>query len=72
MSGAGAARRPSELPPRPVSLVEAIRSGQPTFGAAGLGHAYCGAPAEASAAEGREIVAALGAILAESVRAALG
>jgi len=66
------ARRARELPPRPVSLVDAIRSGQPTFGAAGLGHAYCGAPAEASAAEGREIVAALGAILAESVRAALG
>lgn len=65
-------RRARELPPRPVSLVDAIRSGQPTFGAAGLGHAYCGAPAEASAAEGREIVAALGAILAESVRAALG
>jgi len=66
------ALRARELPPRPVSLVDAIRAGQPTFGAAGLGHAYCGAPAEASAAEGREIVAALGAILAESVRAALG
>jgi creatinine amidohydrolase len=65
-------RRARELPPRPVSLVDAIRAGQPTFGAAGLGHAYCGAPAEASAAEGREIVAVLGAILAESVRAALG
>jgi creatinine amidohydrolase len=65
-------RRARELPPRQVSLVDAIRAGQPTFGAAGLGHAYCGAPAEASAAEGREIVAALGAILAEAVRAALG
>lgn len=64
-------RRARELPARPVSLVDAIRAGQPTFGAAGLGHAYCGAPAEASAAEGREIVAALGVLLAEAVRAAL-
>lgn len=60
------------LPPLPVSLVEAARKGQETFVEAGLELAYCGDPAAASAAEGRALVAELGAILAEAVRAELG
>jgi creatinine amidohydrolase len=65
-----AARR--ALPEIPVSLPAAVREGRATFRAAGLDAAYCGAPAEATAEEGRELVARLGEILAESVRAALG
>ncbi len=60
------------LPPLPVSLVEAVRSGHATFDDAGLPLAYCGDPAAASAEEGRALVAELGAILAEAVRAELG
>lgn len=65
-----AARLP--LPPLPVSLVEAARRGEKTFVDAGLEQAYCGDPAAASAEEGRTLVAELGAILAEAVRAELG
>lgn len=60
------------LPPLPVSLVEAARSGHATFIDAGLNLAYCGDPAAASAEEGRQLVAELGAILAEAVRSELG
>ena len=60
------------LPPLPVSLVEAAQEGQKTFLDAGLELAYCGDPAAASAEEGRTLVAELGAILAEAVRAELG
>ena len=60
------------LAPLPVSLVEAMRRGEATFGQAGLDLAYCGDPAAASAEEGRELIAELGRILAESVRAELG
>jgi len=55
------------LVPNPRSLVEAMRSGQETFSDAGGDEAYFGYPAEATAEEGREIVAALGRILEESV-----
>ena len=65
-----AARR--RLPPLPVSLVEAARSGHVTFKDAGLHLAYCGDPAAASAEEGRRLVAELGAILAEAVRSEIG
>ena len=65
-----AARR--ELPPLPISLVEAARRGERTFVDAGLDRAYCGDPAAASAEEGRALVVELGAILAEAVRAELG
>jgi creatinine amidohydrolase len=58
----------SGLPANPRSLVDAIRAGQRTFAEAGGGEAYFGSPAEASAEEGRQIIATLGAILAESVR----
>ncbi|KAB2962074.1 MAG: creatininase family protein [Thermoanaerobaculia bacterium] len=62
----------AELGEVPVSLVDAARAGLPTFGAAGMAAAYCGAPAAASSDEGRQIVARLGEILATAVRAALG
>jgi len=55
------------LAPNPQSLVDAIRSQQTTFAAAGGPEAYFGFPAEATAGEGRAIVEALGAILEEAV-----
>jgi creatinine amidohydrolase len=60
-------RAAAALPPHPVALPAAMRSGGETFEAAGLGEAYCGDPARATAAEGRELVARLGEILAEAV-----
>jgi creatinine amidohydrolase len=60
------------LPALPISLPEAVRRGEATFGQAGLAAAYCGDPAAASAEEGRALVDELGAILAEAVRAELG
>jgi creatinine amidohydrolase len=65
-----AARR--ALPPLPVSLVDAMRRGESTFGQAGLELAYCGDPAAATAEEGRALIEELGKILAEAVRAELG
>ena len=44
-------------------------AGKETFEAAGGPRAYFGDPAAASAAEGRETIAALGGILAEAVLA---
>ena len=64
-----AARR--ALPALPVSLSRAIRDGHASFEAAGLGAAYCGDPAAATAEEGHALVATLGEIVAESVLAAL-
>lgn len=55
------------LAPLPVALPAAMRAGHATFEAAGMSEAYCGDPARASAAEGRELVARLGEILAEAV-----
>lgn len=55
------------LPENPRSLVAAQSSGQSTFAAAGGPDGYFGAPAEASAAEGRDTIARLGDILAEAV-----
>jgi creatinine amidohydrolase len=59
------------LPPNPASLSTAIRNGARTFEEAGGERAYFGWPADATAAEGRETVEALGEILAEAVRDAL-
>lgn len=56
-----------DLAPNLRSLVDAIRSGLRTFAEAGGPDAYFGAPAEASADEGRATVALLGAILEEAV-----
>lgn len=55
------------LPALPVALPDAVRAGHLDFAAAGLDAAYCGDPSLASAAEGRELVARLGEILAEAV-----
>jgi creatinine amidohydrolase len=55
------------LAANPQSLVDAIRSEQTTFAAAGGPEAYFGFPAEATADEGRAIVETLGAILEEAV-----
>jgi creatinine amidohydrolase len=55
------------LTPNPHSLVEAIRTGHATFADAGGADAYFGFPADATAEEGREIVAALAGILEEAV-----
>ena len=60
------------LEPNPRSLVDAIRSGQATFTAAGGPEAYFGFPAEATAEEGRAIVETLGSILAAAVVEAMG
>ncbi len=60
------------LPANPASLSEAIRAGRTDFAAAGGPRAYFGAPADATAEEGRATVATLGAILAEATLEALG
>jgi len=58
------------LPPVEISLVEAIRSGQPNFRAAGGDQAYFGAPAAATAAEGQATFAILAELLVEALLAA--
>jgi creatinine amidohydrolase len=55
------------LAANPRSLVDAIQRGDGTFAAAGGPDAYFGFPAEATAEEGRAIIATLGAILEEAV-----
>ncbi len=55
------------LEPNPSSLSAAIRSGRSTFEEAGGPQAYFGWPADATAAEGRDTVRTLGALLAEAV-----
>ena len=55
------------LEPHERSLVEAIRSGIGSFAEAGGRSAYFGVPAEATAEEGRDTIATLGAILHEAV-----
>ncbi|MHC4845627.1 MAG: creatininase family protein [Planctomycetota bacterium] len=57
------------LPEVPISLVDAIRSGQADFLAAGGTQAYFGAPAAASAEEGQATYAVLAAILVEAMEA---
>ena len=55
------------LPPNRRSLVEAVQRGHETFSEAGGAQAYFGFPADATAEEGRDIVATLGTILDEAV-----
>jgi len=57
----------ADLPPNPASLVDAIKAGKHTFHEAGGPRAYFGAPADASAQEGRETIRVLGSMLAEAV-----
>jgi creatinine amidohydrolase len=60
------------LEANPRSLVAAIDRGERTFAEAGGPQAYFGAPADASAAEGREIIERLGEIIADAVMEVLG
>ena len=60
-----------ELPANPRSLSAAIAEGKRTFEEAGGPRAYFGDPAAASAREGEDTIAALGAILADAVVEAL-
>ncbi len=57
------------LPEVPLSLVEAMRDGKADFLAAGGAQAYFGAPARASAEEGRATFEVLAALLVESLLA---
>jgi creatinine amidohydrolase len=59
------------LAANPRSLVDAIQRGQRTFADAGGPEAYFGAPADASADEGREIIQRLGRIIEHAVLEAI-
>jgi creatinine amidohydrolase len=61
----------ASLAPNPRSLVAAIQHGDRTFAEAGGPEAYFGAPAEATAEEGRDIIDRLGAIIEDAVIEAL-
>jgi creatinine amidohydrolase len=56
------------LEERHVDMPAAIRAGQTDFVAMGMDEAYCGAPAESSAEEGRETFDTLTDILVELIR----
>jgi creatinine amidohydrolase len=51
-----------------VDMPTAIRSGQTSFVAMGMDHAYAGAPAEATAEEGEQTFEALAGMLVELIR----
>ncbi len=59
------------LPEVPISLSEKLRAGVTTFAAMGLEEAYAGAPAAATAAEGREQLERLAEMIACEVTSAL-
>ncbi|NNM32160.1 MAG: creatininase family protein [Gemmatimonadetes bacterium] len=59
------------LPSNPASLSDAIRRGATSFEEAGVDMAYCGAPAQATAAEGQATIRTLGGIVTDAVRQAL-
>ena len=61
----------SELPAIATSLSTATGAGQRTFAAMGLDRAYTGAPAEATAAEGSELLDKLAEMVAVEVAEAL-
>jgi creatinine amidohydrolase len=56
------------LPAKPIDMPAAIRAGQTSFVAMGMDQAYCGAPAEATAEEGRETFETLSEMLIELIR----
>jgi creatinine amidohydrolase len=62
------ADRMKALEERHVDMPAAIRSGQTDFIAMGMDQAYCGAPAESSADEGRETFETLTDLLVELIR----
>jgi creatinine amidohydrolase len=57
------------LPPNEVDMPAAMAAGQTDFVAMGMDRAYCGAPAKATAEEGRETFATLTDMLVELVEA---
>ena len=56
------------LPELPVDMPAAMSAGRTDFVAMGMAQAYCGAPAEATAEEGRDTFATLTAMLIELVQ----
>jgi creatinine amidohydrolase len=60
--------RMQALEERHVDMPAAIRAGQTDFVAMGMDEAYCGAPAESSAEEGRETFETLTDMLVELIR----
>jgi creatinine amidohydrolase len=60
------------LPAVPVSLSDGIRAGKHTFREMGMERAYAGAPAEATAAEGREQLELLAQMIVGEVLGGLG
>ena len=56
------------LAPVAIDLLAKMKEGVRSFAQAGASAAYCGDPAAASAAEGRELVGALARMIVESVR----
>jgi creatinine amidohydrolase len=60
--------RMRELEERHVDMPAAIRAGQTDFLTMGMDQAYCGAPAEASAGEGRETFETLTEMLVDLIR----
>jgi creatinine amidohydrolase len=59
----------TELPPNEVDMPAAIAAGRTDFIAMGMDRAYCGAPAEATAEEGRATFETLTDMLVELVQA---
>ena len=59
------------LPDLEISLSDGIKAGKHSFQAMGLDHAYTGAPARATAAEGEELLGLLGTMIATEVLEAL-
>jgi creatinine amidohydrolase len=60
--------RMSALPERPVNMPAAIEAGKTDFLAMGMDEAYCGAPAEATDAEGEATLLTLTTMLIELIR----
>jgi creatinine amidohydrolase len=60
--------RMSRLPGRHVDMPAAIAAGKTDFIAMGMDEAYCGAPAEATAAEGDATLATLATMLIDLIR----
>ncbi|MSR62174.1 MAG: creatininase family protein [Planctomycetes bacterium] len=58
----------AELAPVAIHLLDKMKDGVRSFADAGASAAYCGDPASASSSEGRELVAALAAMIVASVR----
>jgi creatinine amidohydrolase len=62
-------RTATELPPNEVDMPAAMAAGRTDFLAMGMDRAYCGAPAEATADEGRQTFETLTDMLVELVEA---